>query len=114
MGQVAHLDDIIRDLKLSSGENKCSMELSLLKDSARDKFQQTLLTLDTEMRVLTGVVPPVSDDTVDRPPLMLGPPVVLGAVDAVPGDATTDIGVRVVVEAALRYSAGRSIQLVEL
>ena len=43
------LDEIIRDYPLlETGENKAAMALALLKGSARDKFQQTLLTLDTE------------------------------------------------------------------
>jgi hypothetical protein len=42
------LEDIIRDYPLETGEHKASMALALLKGSARDKFQQTLLTLDTE------------------------------------------------------------------
>jgi hypothetical protein len=42
------LDDVIRDLKITVGDTKSSMAMALLKDSARDKFQQTLLTLDTE------------------------------------------------------------------
>jgi hypothetical protein len=42
------LDEIICDYPLESGEHKAAMALALLKGSARDKFQQTLLTLDTE------------------------------------------------------------------
>ena len=42
------LEEIIRDYPLETGEHKASMALALLKGSARDKFQQTLLTLDTE------------------------------------------------------------------
>ena len=42
------LDEIIRDYPLETGKHKASMPLALLKGSARDKFQQTLLTLDTE------------------------------------------------------------------
>ena len=42
------LEEIIRDFPLETGKHKASMALALLKGSARDKFQQTLLTLDTE------------------------------------------------------------------
>ena len=42
------LEEIIRDYPLETGEHKASMALALLKGSARDKFQQMLLTLDTE------------------------------------------------------------------
>ena len=42
------LDEIIRDYPLETGKHKATMALALLKGSARDKFQQTLLTLDTE------------------------------------------------------------------
>jgi hypothetical protein len=42
------LKKIIRDYPLETGEHKASMGLALLKGSARDKFQQTLLTLDME------------------------------------------------------------------
>ena len=42
------LEEIIREFPLNTGKHKASMALALLKDSARDKFQQTLLTLDTE------------------------------------------------------------------
>ena len=42
------LDEIIRDYPLESGEHKAAMALALLKGSEKDKFQQTLLTLDTE------------------------------------------------------------------
>ena len=42
------LDKIIRDYPLETGKHKAAMALALLKGSARDKFQQTLLTLDTE------------------------------------------------------------------
>ena len=42
------LDEIIRDYPLETGKHKASMPLALLKGSARDKFQQTLLTLDME------------------------------------------------------------------
>ena len=42
------LEGIIRDFPLETGKHKASMALALLKGSARDKFQQTLLTLDTE------------------------------------------------------------------
>ena len=42
------LKEIIRDFLLETGEHKASMALTLQKVSARDKFQQTLLTLDTE------------------------------------------------------------------
>ena len=42
------LDEIIRDYPLETGKHKAAMALALLRVSARDKFQQTLLTLDTE------------------------------------------------------------------
>ena len=42
------LDEIIRDYPLKTDDHKSVMALVLLKGSARDKFQQTLLTLDTE------------------------------------------------------------------
>ena len=42
------LDKIIRDYPLETGEHKAAMALALLNGSARDKFQQTILTLDTE------------------------------------------------------------------
>ena len=42
------LEEIIHDFPLETGKHKASMALALLKGSARDKFQQTLLTLDTE------------------------------------------------------------------
>ena len=42
------LENVIRDYLLETGEHKASMALALLKGSARDKFQQTLWTLDTE------------------------------------------------------------------
>ena len=42
------LDEIIRDYPLESGDHKSAMALALMKGSARDKFQQTLLTLDNE------------------------------------------------------------------
>ena len=38
------LKEIIRDFPLETGKHKASMALALLKGSARDKFQQTLLT----------------------------------------------------------------------
>jgi hypothetical protein len=44
----SELEDIIRDYPLKTGKRKASMALALLKGSARDKFQQALLTLDTE------------------------------------------------------------------
>ena len=46
------LDDIIRDYPRKSGNNKTAMALALLKGSARDKFQQTILTLDTDNKEL--------------------------------------------------------------
>ena len=43
------LKEIIHDFPLETGKHKASMVLTLLKSSARDKFQQTrLLTLDME------------------------------------------------------------------
>ena len=42
------LDEIIRDYPLESGDHKSAMALALMKGSARDKFQQTLLTLNNE------------------------------------------------------------------
>ena len=42
------LEEMIRDFPFETGEHKSSMALALLKGSARDKFQQTLLTIDTE------------------------------------------------------------------
>ena len=45
-------DEIIRDYPLKSGDNKTAMALALLKGSARDKFQQTRLTLDTDNKEL--------------------------------------------------------------
>ena len=48
------LDEIIRDYPLEYGEHKAAMALALLKGSARDKFQQTILTLDTENIALPG------------------------------------------------------------
>ena len=42
------LDKIICDYPLETVSHKSVMALALLKGSARDKFQQTLLTLDTE------------------------------------------------------------------
>ena len=42
------LEEIIRDFKLKTGKHKASMALALLKgSSARDKFQQIPLTLDS-------------------------------------------------------------------
>ena len=46
------LDEIIRDYPLESGAHKTAMALALLKGSARDKFQQTVLTLDTDNKEL--------------------------------------------------------------
>ena len=46
------LDEIIRDYPLESGNNKTAMALALLKGSARDKFQQTILTPDTDNKEL--------------------------------------------------------------
>jgi hypothetical protein len=43
------LKEVIRDYPLKSGEKKASMALALLKGSVRDKFQQTLRELDTEI-----------------------------------------------------------------
>ena len=42
------LEEIIRDFPIETGKHKASMALALLKGNARDEFQQTLLTLDTE------------------------------------------------------------------
>ena len=42
------LEEIIRDFPLETGKHKASIALALLKGSARDKFQQTMLTLDME------------------------------------------------------------------
>ena len=46
------LDDIIRDYPLKTGDHKTAMALALLKGNARDKFQQTILTLDTSNKEL--------------------------------------------------------------
>ena len=46
------LDEIIRDYPLESGDHKTAMALALLKGSARDKFQQTILTLDMDNNAL--------------------------------------------------------------
>ena len=46
------LGEIIRDYPLESGDHKTAMALALLKGSARDKFQQTILTLDTDNNAL--------------------------------------------------------------
>ena len=46
------LDDIICDYPLKTGDHKTAMALALLKGSARDKFQQTILTLDTSKKEL--------------------------------------------------------------
>ena len=43
---------LIHDYLLETGKHKASMALALLKGSARDKFQQTILTLDTENQAL--------------------------------------------------------------
>ena len=46
------LDEIVRDYPLKTGKHKAAMALALLKGSARDKFQQTILTLDTDNKEL--------------------------------------------------------------
>ena len=46
------LDEIIRDYPLESGDHKAAIALALLKGSARDKFQQTILILDTDNKDL--------------------------------------------------------------
>ena len=46
------LDEIIRDYPLESGDDKTAMALALLKGCTKDKFQQTILTLDTDNKEL--------------------------------------------------------------
>ena len=49
---LKELDEIICDYPLKTGKHKGTMALALLKGSARDKFQQAILTLDTDNNAL--------------------------------------------------------------